>query len=263
MVTPKEVSEIIPYVNQDAILGGSFCALDGHLNPFHATYAYANAAKRLGVQIITGVTVTGIQKENGKVTGVYTTEGHIFTPKVVNCGGGESLNVSRMAGVELPTVSERHQILVTEPLGPVQGPMFMGFVFNIYCQQTPHGSFIIGRGDPSEPTDGRITSGWKFMEEMSRTCCFLLPPLRELSVIRQWAGLYNLTPDRQPIYGAVEELEGYYLAVGFSGHGFMFGPVTGLLLSECITGTPYTIDITPLAFSRFAAGRLFVEPSVV
>jgi len=263
MVTAEEAAEIVPFVNKEAILGGSFCPLDGHLNPFHTTYAYADAAKRLGAEIVCGIAVTGIETSNGRVRGVFTTGGYISAPRVVDCAGGESKSVALMAGVELPTESERHQILVTEPLAPVQGPMFMGFMHNIYCQQTPHGSFIMGRGDPSEPKDGRITSGWRFMEEMAKTCCYLLPPLKELSVIRQWAGLYNLSPDRQPIYGPVEEPEGFYLATGFSGHGFMFGPVTGLLLSECITGAPYTIDIAPLTFSRFKAAKLPAELSVV
>lgn len=263
MVNVDEALEIIPYINRDAIIGGSFCQEDGHLNPFHATQAYANAAARLGVEIMRYTEVTGIDVKNGKILGVNTNKGYIATNKVVNCAGGYSQIISKMAGVEIPNYSERHQVLVTEPLEALQGPMFMGFVHNIYAQQTPHGSFIIGRGDPNEPHDGRINSSWQFMEEMAKGCCYLLPLLKDLTIVRQWAGLYNLTPDRQPIYGKVNELEGYYLAVGFSGHGFMFGPVTGLLMSECITDTPYTIDISPLSYDRFEKGNLFVEPSVV
>ncbi len=82
----------------------------------------------------------------------------------------------------------------------------------------------------------RITSSWQFMEKMARTTMELLPLLGELAVVRQWAGLYTMTEDAQPIYGAVEEVEGFYLAVGFSGHGFMLGPATGLLMAETILG---------------------------
>ena len=263
IVSPDEALEIIPYLNRDAILGGSFCHLDGHLNPFYATYAYANAAERLGVEIACNTTVEAIDTENGRICGVKTNAGYISTPRVVNCSGGNSGLISNMVGVELPTISERHEILVTEPLRQMQGPMLMGFVYNIYCQQTPHGSFIMGRGDENAPRDGRITSDWRFMEEMAKSCCYLLPPLKNLNIVRQWAGLYNLTPDRQPIYGAVDQVEGYYLAVGFSGHGLMFGPVTGLLLSECITGQPYTIDVSCLSYDRFSKGELVIEPSVV
>lgn len=263
MVDVDEAAELIPFLNRDAILGGSFCTLDGHLNPFHATQAYADAAVRHGATIEKYTTVTGVTVEHGRITGVSTDRGFISTPILVNCAGGYSAEISDMAGVPLPTVRERHQILVTEPLDAAQGPMYMGFVHNIYCQQTPHGSFIMGRGDPAEPHDGRVDSSWQFLEEMAKSCVHLLPALRELSIVRQWAGLYNLSPDRQPIYGAVDEVAGYYLAAGFSGHGFMFGPVTGLLMRECILNQPYSIDISPLSYKRFAEGKLFIEPSVV
>ena len=119
------------------------------------------------------------------------------------------------------------------------------------------------RDSPNEARDGRMTSTWQFMEEMAENCCKLLPLLRSLSVVRQWAGLYNMTPDKQPIYGGVPGLEGFYLAVGFSGHGFMFGPVTGVVMAETVLGLEPTIDASPLAFDRFEKGNLFIEPSVV
>lgn len=101
------------------------------------------------------------------------------------------------------------------------------------------------------------------MEEMADTCCGLLPLLKKLSIVRQWSGLYEMTPDRQPLYGPVKELEGFYLACGFSGHGFMFGPATGLVMSECILGQPTTLPIDILDKDRFARGEEVWEPSVV
>lgn len=101
------------------------------------------------------------------------------------------------------------------------------------------------------------------MEKMSRTTMELLPLLGELAVVRQWAGLYTMTEDAQPIYGTVEEVEGFYLAVGFSGHGFMLGPATGLLMAETILGEPNTIEIDDLDLGRFERGELIFEPSVV
>ena len=121
----------------------------------------------------------------------------------------------------------------------------------------------MGRGDENEPRDLRITSSWHFLDEMARSITELLPPIGRLRVIRQWAGLYNITPDRQPILGTVNNLEGLYLAVGFSGHGFMFGPMTGLLMSEQILGEKPTIDISKLSMDRFDKHELVFEPSVV
>ncbi|HRU40795.1 MAG TPA: FAD-binding oxidoreductase [Candidatus Diapherotrites archaeon] len=263
LLTPKEAKEIVPHMDETKIIAATFNPKDGHLNPFHTTQAYANAAVRLGVEIMKYTTVTGIKVENGKVVGVETDKGYISTPVVVNAAGGYSQLIAKMVGIDLPVYSERHQILVTEPVAPMQGPMFMSFSLNIYCQQTPHGSFIMGRGDANEPRDLRITSSWHFMEEMAKTCTELLPPLKELRVVRQWSGLYNISPDRQPIYGPVKEVEGFYLACGFSGHGFMFGPVTGVVIAESILGETPTIPVHMLDKDRFERGELLLEPSVV
>ncbi len=262
-LTPKEATEIVHYLNTDIIKSATFCPKDGHLNPFLTTDAYAKAAKRLGVKIYTFTEVLGIKTENGKIKGVITNKGEISTNIVVNAAGGYSKLIADMVNVDIPVYSERHQILVTEPVEPMQDPMVMSFSLNIYCQQTPHGSFIMGRGDDNEPRDLRITSSWQFLDEMAKTVVELLPPIGELRVIRQWAGLYNMTPDKHPIYGPVKNLEGFYLAIGFSGHGFMLGPMTGLLIAEQILGEKNTIDISKLTLERFEKGELVFEPSVV
>jgi sarcosine oxidase subunit beta len=263
-LTPNEAKEIVPYLNTEGLISATYCPKDGHLNPFLATDAYAKAAKRLGVKIYTFTEVIGIKTRAGKIYSVITDKGdEIFTRIVVNAAGGYSKKVAEMAGIELPVYSERHQILVTEPVEEIQGPMVMSFSLNIYCQQTPHGSFLMGRGDPNEPKDLRITSSWEFLDEMCKTVTKLLPPLGELRIIRQWAGLYNITPDKQPILGSVKELEGFYLAVGFSGHGFMLAPMTGLLIAEEIVGEQTTIPIEVLNKDRFDRGELVLEPSVV
>lgn len=262
-LSPKEAKEIIPYLDETKILGATFCPKDGHLNPFHTTQAYANAARRLGVEINTFTTVTGIDVENGKIKGVRTDKGYISTPVVVDTAGGYSKAIGDMAGVDIPVYPQRHQILVTEPVAPLQGPMYMGFYLNIYCQQTPHGSFIMGRGDALEPKDNRVTSSWNFMEEMAESCCNLLPLLRKLSVVRQWSGSYCMTKDAHPIYGPAKEVEGFYMACGFSGHGFMLGPATGLLMAQTILGEPTSIPIDNLDKDRFKRGELVLEPSVV
>ncbi|MCK9217565.1 MAG: FAD-binding oxidoreductase [Firmicutes bacterium] len=262
-ITPQEAKEIVPHMDETQILGAAFNPKDGHLNPFHTTQAYADAAVRLGVEIMKYTEVTGIKVENGKIAGVQTDKGYISTPVVVNAAGGHAQIISEMVGVKLPLYSERHQILVTEAVEPMQGPMFMSFSQNIYCQQTPHGSFIMGRGDPTEPRDLRVTSSWEFLEEMAKTCIRFLPPLKDIRMVRQWAGLYNMSPDAQPIYGPVKDVEGFFLACGYSGHGFMFGPVTGVVVSESILGEEHTIPVDALSYDRFEKGELILEPSVV
>lgn len=263
LLSLEEAKEIVPFLNTEGLISAAFCQKDGHLNPFHTTQAFANAAKRLGVRIYTYTEVTGIIVENGKIKGVRTDKGDISTNTVVNAAGGYSHIIAKMAGVDLPVYSERHQILVTEPVEPILKPMVMSFSLNLYCQQVPHGSIVMGRGDAGEPRDLRVTSSWHFLDEMAKTITRILPPLKNIRVVRQWAGLYNITPDRQPIYGPVDEVEGFYLAVGFSGHGFMFGPATGLLMAECILNEETTLPIDMLHLNRFKQDQLIFEPSVV
>jgi len=263
MLSLEEAKEIVPYLNTNVLKGAAFCEKDGFLNPFHTTDAFYSAAKRLGVEFNTFTEVTNIKVENGKVVGVDTNKGYISTNCVVNSTNGWSKGISEMVGVDVPVYSERHQILVTEPVEPLQGPMVMAFGLNLYVQQSPHGSFIMGRGDANEPRDLRMTSSWHFIEEMAKTVDDILPPISKLRVIRQWAGLYNMTPDKQPIYDKAENVEGFYMAVGFSGHGFMFGPITGVVMSEMILGEKPTIDVSMLNLNRFKTGNLLLEPSVV
>ncbi len=263
MVTPKEAKEIVPHLNEKIIQQAAFCQKDGFLDPFLATDAFYQAAKRLGVRFMTFTEVKHIVKDNNRITKVVTSKGEILTDTVVNAAGGYSKQVCEMVGVDIPVYSERHQILVTEPVEHVQGPMVMSFSMNLYCQQNPKGPFIMGRGDDNEPRDLRVTASWEFLEEMSKTIKNVLPPVANLRVIRQWAGLYNITPDKQPIYGKANELEGFYMAIGFSGHGFMFGPLTGRIIAEMITGQSEGIDASMLGLERFAEDNLILEPSVV
>ena len=261
--TPAEAREIVPHLNTDGLLGATFCPKDGHANPFKVTSLYAKAAARLGVQFYTYTEVTGLSVEAGKITTVHTDKGDIATNTVINAAGGYAKMVGRMAGIELPIFPERHEILVTEPVEPMQTPMVMCFYHNLYCQQTPHGSFIMGIGHPDEPETFNITSSWQFLTEMAKRITRILPPLANLNVVRQWAGLYDMCPDRTPILGPDATIQGFYTAAGFSGHGFMISPMVGKLMAQMVLGSPTDIPITMFSAERFARGELYIEPSVV
>lgn len=259
----KQTKEIVPYLKTDTLVATSFYKRDGHLNPFHTTQAYAEAFKRLGGEIYTHTSVTGINVSGGKVTGVETTMGTINAPVVINAAGGYAQQINEMAGVDLPLYSERHNILVTEPVAQMLDPMVMSFSLNLYCQQVPHGGFIMGRTCADQPRDLRTTADENFAVEMTRSVTELMPPLRELRLLRQWAGLYNMSPDKQAIYGAVPEVENFFVAVGHSGHGFMMAPATGRIMAEIILGLEPTLPWQMLNGERFKTGNLIMEPSVV
>lgn len=262
LVTPQEAKEIVPGLNIDKLVGGAFCPTDGHANPFQVNIGYAEAAERLGVEINKFTEVKGIRVKNNSIIGVETNKGFITTSKVVDAAGGWSQQIAKWVGVELPIYSERHEILVTEPVKPMLDPMLMSFSFNIYCQQTPEGSFIMGYGPENEPPSYNMNSSWEFLETMSQKATFLLPSLKNIRIIRQWAGLYNMSPDKQPIVSKLNEVEGFYIACGFSGHGFMLAPAIGILMADIITESELTYDVV-LDIERFKRGEIIAEPSVV
>ena len=262
IITPSQAREIVPYLNTEKLLGGAFYEKDGHANPFLVTNAYAQAAISLGAEVNTYTDVVSIKRNGSKIEGVQTNKGFISTDTVIDAAGGYSAEIGKMAGVDIPVYPQRHQILVTDPVDEVLGPMVMSFSYNIYCQQSPQGSFIMGYGDPTEPRDYNINSSWRFLEEMAEKAVWLLPPLKNLRVVRQWSGLYTMTEDRQPLICKADEAENFYMACGFSGHGFMIAPMVGKLISEMVLGKKLSIDIE-LNYKRFEKGELLFEPSVV
>ena len=262
-ISVDEAKEIVPPLNTEGILAATFCPTDGHANPFKTNFAYAEAAQRLGAKIYTFTRVKEIKTKDNQVISVITDKEKILTPIVVNAAGGYSGEIGEMAGVDLPVYSQRHQILVTEPLDPLFRPMLMSFSRNFYCQQTPHGSILMGCGDPNEPKGYDIGTSWQFAREISQKMTTIVPLLKEVSMIRQWAGLYNMSPDAQPILGEHPQVKGFYMAIGFSGHGFMLAPITSKLIAELILRGKTSLPIDKLEIGRFERGELILEPSVV
>ena len=264
VVSKEEAYSICPGLDAEDAVGFTFHDKDGHADPFLTTFAYQEAGKRLGVTFHKFTEVTGIQVENGKITGVSTTKGDIAAPVVVNCAGGFSQHVAKMAGLELPNFSERHEIIITEPVEfGICPPMLMSFTGNYYIQQRPHGSIIGGCSPEGHPEDYKYGNSWQFLEQMAQTIYKLLPRTKGIRIVRQWSGLYNMTPDRQPIMGEAEDIKGFFLSVGYSGHGFMFGPTTGELMAQLILGKELSMPIDMLHYHRFATGELINEPAVV
>ncbi len=264
VVSYSEAREICPGLAADDAVGFTFHNRDGHADPFLTTFAYMEAAKRLGVTFHRFTEVTDVKTVSGRIAGVVTNRGEIDAPVVVNAAGGYSQIIANMAGVRIPNFSERHEIIITEPVEPgVCPPMLMSFSGNYYIQQRPHGSIIGGCSPEGHPEDYEMGSSWDFLEMMSRTFIKLLPRTKGVRVVRQWSGLYNMTPDRQPILCEADNVKGFFLSCGYSGHGFMFGPISGELLTQLIIGQEPWIPIDMLHYSRFERGELLVEPAVV
>ncbi len=262
-LSPAEARDVVPCLNIDGVLAATYCPTDGKANPFLVTRGYALAAQRLGVEVNLRTTVTGIEVADGRVQAVVTDKGRIAARWVVNAAGGYAAAIGALAGLDVPVQPVRHEILVTEPVEPLFDPLIISFYYGTYIVQAPHGGILMGQGDPDEPVSYSVRSGLPFARSITAKMVRLIPCLKDVKVVRQWAGLYEMTPDAQPILGPVDGLDGYIQAVGFSGHGFMVAPITGQLIAEYIVKGETSLPIDELGLGRFAAGAIRREASVV
>lgn len=251
LLSKKEALALVPYLNTKSFYGAAFCQIDGHLNPFKTSEAFYLEAKRLGVTFSFFEEALQIETIHRRIVSVQTSKTIYQTSKVVVAAGAHSKEIGKLVDVNIPVYAENHEILATEPVEPILGPMVMSFSKNMYCQQVPHGPFLMGRSDPHVKIGYDVSSSHHFLLEMSKTVLSILPNLGNMRVVRQWGGLYDMSPDRQPILSDTPQLEGFYTACGFSGHGFMIAPMTGLLMSELILKEKPSLNLEALHLNRF------------
>ena len=262
-LTVEEIKEIVPNLNTEDVLAGTICPTDGYANPFKTNFAYAEAAQKLGVNIYKFTEVKEIDLTNHKIVSVNTDRGKVLTHIVVNAAGGYAGIIGKMVGVDLPIYPLRHQNTVTEPIDPVCKPAIMTFSRNHWMQQKANGTIILSYGEPDDRRDFGIGATWQYACESAKKSLALLPILKEVSMVRQWAGLYEMSPDAQPILGKHPEVDAFYLSIGFSGHGFMLSPIVGKVNAELILTGKTSIPIDKLDIRRFERGELIIEPNVV
>ena len=263
-VDPAEAAKMVPILNVDDVLGCTFCPSDGIASPSDVTIGYAAAARRLGARLREGVEVTGIDVASGRVQGVRTSAGDIATRLVFNCAGAWAASIGRMAGLEIPVLPSRRHIAVTGPFPavPRTTPMTVDFQTSLYFHPEGDG-VLIGMSDREELPGYVEDVSWEFLEKMFAQAARRAPALAAAGVKTAWAGLYEVTPDHQAILGPIRELEGFWCAAGFSGHGFMQGPAAALLLTQLLLDQTSEIDISSFAFERFARGSLVKERNVI
>ena len=197
-----------------------------------------------------------------RVVGVSVLGEEWHAPVVLLAAGPWSKPLAASAGVDLPVVAERHQIMVTEPVEPFQCPMVLCLDDGAYFKQCPNGTFLIGRDDPSEPKTWETGVSSRFLEGVSRSVVQRIPALGGVRVVRQWSGPYDITPDRQAIIDWTP-VEGLMVNCGWSGHGLQFAPSGGRLVREMVQGVSTFVDIRPFRLSRFKEGDLFPEPACI
>jgi len=262
VIGPEEIGRLVPYmdVSPDTrypILGGLYHPPGGTVRHDAVNWGYARGADAYGVEIHQNTEVLGIDVQDGHVAGVRTNRGDIATRTVVNCTAGWSSLVAAMAGVTLPISTHPLQAAVTEPVKVFLKTVVVSGSLHVYVSQTDRGELVFGASVdpyPSYSTRGSL----EFTEELAGHVLELMPSIAKLRVLRQWAGLCDMTPDYSPVMGTTP-VEGFLLDVGWGTYGFKAGPVSGEAMAELIaTGkTPEIIRVFDLA--RFADGRLVGE----
>src|SRR5438270_9198615 len=263
-VEPDEAARMVPVLNVEDVLGCTFCPTDGIASPADVTVGYAAAARRLGARIREGVEVTGIDQAGGRVSAVRSSQGEISTPLVFDCAGPWASSIGRMAGLEIPVQPYRRHIAVTDTFAamPRTTPMTVDFRTSLYFHPEGDG-VLIGMSDREEGPAYSTDVSWDFIARMFEEAEVRAPKLAQASMKTAWAGLYESTPDHQAIVGPIPEVEGFWCAAGYSGHGFMQAPAAALLLTQLLLDGKSEIDISPFAFTRFAQGSLVSERNVI
>lgn len=259
-----EVRRRLPSMRFEDALAGTFHPKDGLADPNSVVQAYATAARARGVRILTECPATGLEVAAGRIRAVETPNGKVMCRHVVNAAGPWAGQVAALAGVRLPIEAIRRQMVTTTALPdvPADFPFVVDFAQSLYFHREGDG-ILTGMSNPNQTPgfDQSIDPGWEIVA--LEAAAIRMPLLEHAGRQSGWAGLYEVTPDAHPIFGPTA-VDGLWVVGGFSGHGFMHGPIAGKLMAEFVTqGRASSVDVSSLNLRRFSEGRLIREYNVI
>jgi sarcosine oxidase subunit beta len=256
-LAPEEAARLVPGLRVDDLVAAVWGPDDAMAGPAEVTDGFARRARALGARIVEGVEVTAIEQEGGRVTAVRTAQGRVVTPVVVDAAGPAAARVARLAGVIVPVHPRRRHIFYTEPFPDLPGPIPLttdrrsGFYF-----RKERDALLLSPGDVTDVGDDLVAPvDWSMVEDVVPKAIHRLPALERARIAGGWAGLRPLTPDDHAIIGPAPGVEGFFLAVGFCGHGFQHAPATGRLVAEWLLDGAPSMDLSLFDPGRFTAGR--------
>jgi sarcosine oxidase, subunit beta len=263
MLSPKEAQRIVPELDLEGVTAASYNPDDGVVFPWPFVWGYAEVAGKLGVDIETFTEVQGFRTQGKRIEAVVTNRGEIRTNRVVNACGAWSPEIAAMLGVALPNRPHRHEICSTEPLKPWLKPLVSDLSNGLYFSQSMRGEIVGGISNEDVPEGLDMDASHRFLALYARALVRTCPVLGQIKVLRQWAGCYDLTPDANPIVGPVDEVDDFYQASGFMGHGFMMAPVMGKLIAQHIADRKTAPLFERWNLRRFAEGKLLSESMII
>ena len=259
----KQARALEPSLSE-GILACTYSPLDGQVNPISLALAFLQGAKARGAKICPFTGVTGFSRKSHHLVGVKTTRGDIETRVVVNAAGVHAPEIGKMIDAEIPIKPRRGQLLVTEALPPLLtrgllSAKYLAAKYNpalteggdlgVSIEQTKNGGFLLGSTREFVGFDRRTT--WSAMKHIALQTSRIIPALRDVRVIRTFAGLRPFTPDGLPILGPVRNVEGFFMASGHEGDGIALSPITGELIAEWIAEGSPGMDLSAFSLERF------------
>jgi FAD-dependent oxidoreductase domain-containing protein 1 len=271
-LTVDEIRSMLPDLHVDDLVFGLIGPDDGYANPKEVLRGFRAGAAAAGVEYV-DAEVTGIARAGGRVSGVTLATGHrIETPIVVNAAGPFAARVASMAGVEQPVRPVRQHLFrcdLPRPW-PYRWPMTIdpGGVHWRHDDAVAPGQpdrIILARTKLDEPEGENFACDEaRWLADFRPDLVRRVPAFEDARLVEGWAGLYEMTPDHNPMLGEHPQLRGFFMANGFSGHGLMMAPATGKVMSEMIRcGRAETIDVSDLGVERFATGQLFWDEAMI
>jgi len=262
VIGAAEVKRLVPFLDVSPaarypVLGALWHPPGGIIRHDAVVWGYARGAAARGVHLHQNTEVTGIDVAGQKVRGVRTSQGDIATRVVLNATAGWCTLISDMAGVPLPVQTFPLQAAVTEPVKPFLSTVIVSGTLHVYVSQTDRGELVFGASvDPF--TSYSMRGSLEFIEGLAGHVLELMPALTKVRVLRQWAGLCDMTPDFSPIMGSTP-VDGFLTDVGWGTYGFKAGPVSGEAMAECIASGRTPEIIAAFGLDRFASGALVGE----
>ncbi|MEW6267556.1 MAG: FAD-binding oxidoreductase [Thermodesulfobacteriota bacterium] len=253
ILSPEDTRRLTPFLSEKVELFGSkYCPSDGTANPLLVVKAICRAAHRKGVQIHEHSPVRQLKTTNGRVTTAVTEKGAYEGAVFVNAAGPWAKGLCHQIGLDIPITIQKETIMITEALPPMIRQFVQSDKF--YFRQALEGNLHIA-GDITKRPVTQIDKSvdFDFFVEIGRWLPDFLPILRNASLIRAFTGIIEYTPDKLPILDQAPGFENFFLATGFSGHGFCLGPIVGRLMAEWIVDGKSSLDLSPLRWSRFAS----------
>lgn len=273
MLSAAEAAALSPIVTTDDVLAAAFHSRDGYCTPESVVQGYATGARAHGAVVVTGVEVTGIERDGDQIRGVLTSAGEVACSTVIDCAGPWAGVVAQLAGVQLPITPLRRQIIVTEVLPdavrslvPRDMPMTIDAASTFYLH--PEGpasrpSILLGMSYTGEQPGFRMGMSDDWLPDLTEAMEHRAPALLDVGMAHGWSGLYEDSPDHNAMIGEVAGVSRFLYATGFSGHGFLQGPAVGEVVRDLYLGREPFLDVTPFSVDRFSAGTARPEHNIV